>query len=145
MNQGENVSAVWNASVVESTADGDAPSAFEASIREGDWQAYRCQISDRLACERGTESFGTLQAYKRACALAYLGRRAQVKGGVCNSSRAHILTPRLIADLEHLNKTQRFARYPWLEAWMNILTEIERLQDEISTTTNVISLVQPFK
>ena len=114
-------------------------------IREGDWKAYlyfteKCRDNQALL-----DRYGGLTAYRRACAMAYLGRRAQLHGGVCSTRHPHIMTPQFIADLEHANKAQRYGRYPWLEALMNVLAEIERIQDEISLSTNVISLVPATK
>ena len=83
-------------------------------------------------------------AYKRACAMAYLGKRAQLHGGVCSTLHPHIMTPQFIADLETSNRTIRYSRYPWLRSLMNLLEEIERIQDQISST-NVISLVPSSK
>lgn len=114
-------------------------------IREGDWKAYlhftgKCRSNQALV-----ERFGGPVAYRRACAMAYLGRRAQLHGGVCSTRHPHFMTPQFMADLEHANKTQRYSRYPWLEALMNILAEIERIQDEITLGSNVISLVPAAK
>jgi hypothetical protein len=110
-------------------------------IREGDWKAYLYFSKKRHDPDVLLAAYGTLTTYKRACAMAYLGRRAQVNGGVCSTSHAHILTPQFVAGLEANNKSQRFARYPWLESLLNVLVEIERLQDEISGGSNVISMV----
>ncbi|TFV88435.1 hypothetical protein E4K72_21970 [Oxalobacteraceae bacterium OM1] len=121
-----------------------SPKPVTIEIREGDWKAYihgiaRCK-DDKVLVER----FGGAIAYKRACALAYLGRRAQLHGGVCSTRHPHIMTPQFIAELEAGNRATRHARYPWLRALMNLLAEIEEIQDQISTT-NVISLVPAVK
>lgn len=110
-------------------------------IREGDWKAYLYFSKKRHDPEVLLAAYGTLTTYKRACAMAYLGRRAQVNGGVCSTSHAHIFTLQFVASLEAGNKQARFTRYPWLESLLNILVEIERLQDEISGGSNVISIV----
>lgn len=114
-------------------------------IREGDWKAYLHFSAKVRTNPAVVERYGSAIAYQRACALAYLGRRAQLHGGVCSSRHPHIITPRFIVDLEATNKAQRYSRYPWLEALMNILAEIERIQDEISISTNVISLIPAAK
>lgn len=121
-----------------------SPKPATIEIREGDWKAYvhsiaRCKDDKVLA-----DYYGGVIAYKRACALAYLGRRAQLHGGVCSTRHPHIMTPQLIAELEAGNRAVRHARYPWLRALMNLLAEIEQIQDQISTT-NVISLVPVAK
>lgn len=136
------MSAVLNSEEMVTT---ESDKSGVIDIREGDWKAYlhftgKCRRNQALL-----ERYGGLIAYRRACAMAYLGRRAQLHGGVCSTRHPHIMTPQFIADLEHANKAQRYARYPWLEALMNILAEIERIQDEISLGTNVISLASATK
>lgn len=136
------MSAVLNSEETVATGS-DKPGAID--IREGDWKAYmhfteKCRSNQALL-----DRYGGLIAYRRACAMAYLGRRAQLHGGVCSTRHPHIMTPLFIADLEQANKAQRYARYPWLEALMNVLAEIERIQDEISLGSNVISLVSVTK
>lgn len=118
------------------------PGAVE--IREGDWKAYlqclaRCK-EDKTLLNR----YASITEYKRACALAYLGRRAQLHGGVCSTRHPHIMTQQFINDLEATNRTVRHARYPWLRTLMNLLAEIEQIQDQISGN-NVITLVPATK
>ena len=120
------------------------PKAGAVEIREGDWKAYLYCLS-RLGEDKSIlERYGSVVAYKRACAMAYLGKRGQLHGGVCSTRHPHIMTPQFIADLESSNRTIRYARYPWLRALMNLLEEIERIQDQISST-NVITLVPASK
>lgn len=148
------MSAVLNSeSVASSGADptgadnpsGGAPSADKpeiTAVREGDWKAYVNSIAkchDKALIER----YGSVTTYKRACAMAYLGKRAQLHGGVCSTRHPHVITPNFVANLEAANKAQRYTRYPWLEALMNVLCEIERIQDEISSGATVISLLPP--
>jgi hypothetical protein len=114
--------------------------AGSIEIREGDWHAYvhcisRCSEDKSLA-----DRYGSVEAYKRACAMAYLGKRAQLHGGVCSTLHPHIMTAQFIADLGASNRAARHARYPWLLTLMNLLAEIERVQDQVSGA-NVISLV----
>jgi hypothetical protein len=110
-------------------------------IREGDWKAY-LQFSKRQHDKEALiVRYGTLTAYKRACAFAYLGRRAQIHGGVCSTLHPHILTQKFLANLEASNRTLRYARYPWLESLVAILADIERMQDELANASNVISML----
>jgi len=113
-------------------------------IREGDWKAYVQSIcrskDDKIILDR----YGSLAEYKRACALAYLGKRAQLHGGVCSTRHPHIMTPQFTADLEAANRMIRYNRYPWLRTLMNLLAEIEQIQDQISNS-NVITLVPASK
>ena len=94
--------------------------------------------------KRLADRYGNALEYKRACALAYLGRRAQMHGGVCSTRHPHIITQQFIVDLETSNRMQRHARYPWLKALMSLLGEIEQIQDQISTS-NVLTLVPAAK
>jgi len=136
------VSAVPESENSVSSVSTPKPEAFE--IREGDWKAYlrciaRCK-DDKSIVER----YGSVSEYKRACALAYLGKRAQLHGGVCSTRHPHIMTAQFINDLEASNRTIRYSRYPWLRSLMNLLAEIEQIQDQISTN-NVITLVPSSK
>jgi|GEM_PF-2171575 hypothetical protein len=109
---------------------------------EGDWQAY---VS---ACDRvnaALEGRAEILSSKRACALAYLGRRAQRQGAVYSKSRPRVLTSQAIASLEAANRTQRFKRYPWLERLLTLLAEIESMQDEIFLQGNILPFSRPTK
>jgi hypothetical protein len=136
------VSAVMNS---EDVASYSSSASDTIEVREGDWKAYLQQCKKAYEDKAIIEQYGSITAYKRACAMAYLGRRAQCHGGVYSISHSHIMTPTFITNLEASNKIQRYSRYPWLEAMSNILNEIERLQDEIATNTNVLSLVPSAK
>jgi hypothetical protein len=115
-------------------------------IREGDWTAYRQCTSDALYQNAVfLENYGGILGYRRQCALAYLGRRAQLHGGVCSRTQPRVLTLAFVADMGARNRAERFRRYPWLEKLLNLLAEIDRVQEEISTTANVISLVPVSK
>lgn len=117
------------------------PSYVTVENREGDWKAYLQQCANCQDNKNPDQVYGSVLAYKRACALAYLGRRAQFHGGVCSKTHPSILTPQCIADLEASNKTKRFSRYPWMETLLNLLAEIERIQDQVTSSDNVISLI----
>lgn len=135
------MSAVLDSNDVATSSD-SRPGAEE--IREGDWKAYvycinRCKEDKEIATR-----YGSIAAYKRACALAYLGKRAQLHGGVCSTRHPHVMSSQFIADLELANRTARFNRYPWLRALMTLLAEIEQIQDQISSN-NVITLVPSSK
>jgi len=115
-------------------------------IREGDWSAYKQGLLAAHGQDRAAlKSRGDIIAYKRECALAYLGKRAQLHGGVCSRTQPRILTSAFLAKLEDANRTQRFSRYPWLDTLLKLLAEIERVQDEAASSANVISLVPMSK
>jgi hypothetical protein len=123
----------------------DSPLKMDAiEIREGDWKAYLQSVARSRNDKALAEHYGGIAAYKRACAMAYLGKRAQLRGGVCSTRHPHIMTPEFIVELEMTNRALRYARYPWLRSLMNLLAEIEQIQDQISAT-NVITLVPPLK
>lgn len=128
----------------EETISNPSPKSGSIEIREGDWKAYLQSIARSKDDKAILERYGSMAEYKRACALAYLGKRAQLHGGVCSLRHPHIMTAQMIADLENTNRTVRYARYPWLRALMNLLAEIEQIQDQISSN-NVITLVPPPK
>ena len=119
---------------------------LQIEIAEGDWVAYKRGIAREVPESRiAFESYESEVAYLRACALAYLGRRAQLHGGVCNRTQPRVLTSAFIVKLERANRTERFRRYPWLETLLNLLAEIDRIQDDVTFTENVISLVPVSK
>lgn len=128
----------------EETISNPSPKSGSIEVREGDWKAYLQSIARSKDDKAILERYGSMAEYKRACALAYLGKRAQLHGGVCSLRHPHIMTAQMIADLENTNRTVRYARYPWLRALMNLLAEIEQIQDQISSN-NVITLVPPPK
>jgi hypothetical protein len=105
--------------------------------REGDWNSYLHQIALR---RDQADDAQDLVSYKRRCALAYLGKRAQLYGGVYSRTRPRILTPETINGLRENNREKRYARYPWLEKLLALMAEIERIQDQASAS-NVFSLV----
>lgn len=113
-------------------------------IKEGDWLSYLAHLK-QLQCNNAKASIGDAVAYKRACALAFLGKRAQLHGGVCSRTQPRILTATLIDDLIKSNKRQRFGRYPWLETLTNLLTDIERHQGLVITGDNILALVPAMK
>ncbi|WP_141104301.1 hypothetical protein [Noviherbaspirillum denitrificans] len=125
-----------------SSASADRSGTIE--IREGDWKAYLQCIARCKEDKSITSHYDNVAEYKRACAMAYLGKRAQLHGGVCSTRHPHVMTPQFIIDLETSNRTIRNSRYPWLRALMNLLAEIEQIQDQISST-NVITLVPASK
>lgn len=120
------------------------PKSGAIEIREGDWKAYQHCIARRNDDKAILDRYGSAVAYRRACAMAYLGKRAQLHGGVCSTRHPHIMTPQFIAGLETANRATRYGRYPWLRALMSLLSEIEQIQDQISAT-NVITLVPASK
>ena len=119
--------------------------AAPIEFREGDWKACQ-QFYKRFQDGEGfTAQFDDAVAYKRACALAYLGRRAQIRGGVCNLTQPQVMTPKFVAELDSANRAMRYQRYPWLGTLMSLLDEIKSIQDNIASSSNVFSIVTSTK
>lgn len=135
------MSAVFDSEEVVSEI---SPKSGAIEIREGDWKAYLQHVARYKVDKSLAERYGSILAYKRACAMAYLGKRAQLHGGVCSTRHPHIMTPQFIADLEVSNRAVRYARYPWLKSLMTLLGEIEQIQDQLSSN-NIFTLVPAAK
>lgn len=113
-------------------------------ILEGDWQSYQERVTGIHSLTREYPDIEALTEYKRQCAFDYLGKRAQKRGGIC-SKKPRILAPDAVARLEESNRAKRYARYPWIEKLLKLMSEIERLQEESAGAQNVFALVQPTR
>ena len=109
--------------------------------QEGNWNEYLYQSAFRRNPEHLYQHPLGLLDYKRDCALAYLGKRAQFYGGVCSKTKPRILTSEVLADLEASNRAKRHDLYPWMETLMNLMAEVERSQEQITPSARMISLV----
>ena len=118
--------------------------SIDVEIEEGDWDAYQ-RFSNPCCSKNFVTRHESLIAYRQQCALAYLGKRAQFYGGVCSKMHARIFTPHFILELNAANKAQRFSRYPWLEKLVDLIAEIEREQESVFASDNVISLITATK
>ena len=121
-------------------AQGEKPSPAHSCVRidnaEGDWQAYlRVQNTIEPTVINGLDE--ALPA-RRRCALAYLGKRAQSKGGIYSKSTPRVLTAQFILSLAAENCAQRFKRYPSLERLIKLVAEIENMHDEIAQENKVL-------
>lgn len=92
----------------------------------GDWAVFkrRCAFLDAtpvLVPQQGID-------VKRQYALAYLGERAQLHGGVFRATRPTVFTESVIVALCKRNTTVRFARYPWLAQMVALLTALDDAQ-----------------
>ncbi|MBV0881543.1 hypothetical protein KTQ42_19845 [Noviherbaspirillum sp. L7-7A] len=133
-------------SICSSRTVENAQSPLQICIAEGDWVAYKRWITkEDVESSIAFKSYKTETAYFRACALAYLGRRAQLHGGVCSRTQPRVLTSAFIASLEGANRSERFRRYPWLETLLSLLAQIDRVHEDVAFTGNVISLVPVSK
>ena len=105
--------------------------------------------TNAIACTGRSNDFinsdDKLTAYRRQCALAYLGKRAQFHGGAYSEMRARTFTPRFLFELGDINRKQRFSRYPWLGKLADLIVEIEREQERVNLSGNVISFIVAAK
>ncbi len=123
----------------ENSTPAELPAMRVFVEHDRDWRAYV------TACREIAETAGRdrreLLTLKRACALAYLGKRAQNEGGVYSKTRVRILTPEFVQLMSKSNTAQRFKRYPWLERLLVLLDEIDQVQDQIALKgSKVLSL-----
>jgi hypothetical protein len=121
------------------------PTGMRCENPEGDWQAYVSACSTIDAAVTAMTPMRVVLSSKRACALAYLGRRAQNQGAVYSKRGSRIFTPSFISTMEAVNRTQRFKRYPWLERLLALVAEIEEVQNEISLQGNILPFSRPTK
>ena len=122
----------------ENNALADPAISTMTGEHERDWCAYLS------ACRELTESAGLdvreMLSRKRACALAYLRKRAQNEGGAYSKTRVRILTPEFVQLMAKSNTMQRHRRYPWLEHLPVLQGEIDEMQDHISLRGKVLSI-----
>jgi len=130
-----------------STWQSGAPTNFKSTqfeIPEGDWDAYQLHRNSSGDAETFKRN-DSRNYYRQQCALAYLGKRAQLFGGACSKMQARIFTPGALIELDVANKRRRFTRYPWLEKLNNLVAEIERDQEMAPILANVVALVAATK
>lgn len=120
------------------------PKASASDIREGDWEAYQKQSTSTGRSDFVTSN-DNLAAYRRQCALAYLGKRAQLNGCAYSKMQVRTFTPRFLFELGDANKNRRFSRYPWLGKLIDLIAEIEREQEQACASGNVFSLMGTMK
>ena len=123
----------------ENNALADLPVFRTVGEHARDWRAYL------IACREITKNAELdkreILVHKRACALAYLGKRAQNEGGVYSKARVRILTPEFVQLMAKSNTAQRFKRYPWLERLLTLLDEIDQVQDQIALKGKVLPIM----
>lgn len=84
------------------------------AIREGNWDDYLAH-SAYSSSGRIIDAYGSVVAYKRICAYAYLGSRTTMSGSLYVRSQPRIFTVAAIAALRAGNDEVRRRRYPLLE------------------------------
>lgn len=126
-----------SANDVDHTESIDAILASDSMVQlAGDWSAY----SSRIAHAGLLPDIDTRLSTRRQCALAYMGKRAQLAGGVYNSTSATVFTDAFTEVLGAENRQRRHRRYPWLAELLAITEALEREQHvNGSVTASVIS------
>lgn len=99
---------------------------------EAAWRSYRNRIANWQQHSDAATTVADRLAYQRQCALDYLGKRAQLHGGVCERKTPRILTAQLVSDLGATNQEVRYRRYPWLKTLLSLMMEIELIQSELT-------------
>lgn len=114
---------------------------FDDAVAAGDWGVYgrRCTF---IAANPAINSMDAV-ILKRRFGLAYLGHRAQLRGGVYLRSRPSVFTPDLIEKLALENTRARYARYPWLERLTQLLLQLD--QDQYAADAQHGNVVKPAR
>ena len=123
----------------DSNTPAATPLARPVVEHDRDWDTYLDAC--REVRENAALDTRDMLALKQACALAYLGKRAQNEGGVYSKTRVRILTPEFVQVMTRTNTAQRHKRYPWLERLLVLLEEIDQVQDQISLKGKVLPLM----
>lgn len=116
------------------------PSVFDDDAAGGDWALYkqRCIFVDTspvISVEDAT-------ALKTHFALAYLGKRAQAKGGMYQRSGATVFSPAFIDRLVRKNVSDRRTRHPGLEQLVRSM-HAETAASKSSGANNIIPSFKP--
>ncbi len=109
----------------------------------GDWAAYRrrCAFLEVVPALPTEAAIGARRAY----ALAYLGERAQLHGGVFRASRPTVFTEAAVAGMAKRNAAARFGRYPWLAEMLALMAALDTAQHGVmSREGNVFSFPDGF-
>ena len=114
---------------------------FDDHAAAGDWGMYlrRCMF---IAANPAVKAADAM-VLKRRIALAYLGQRAQTRGGVFLRSRPSVFTPELIEKLAVENARSRYARYPWLEQLTQLQQQLDH--DQYKADAPIGTAVKPAR
>lgn len=117
--------------------------AIDEAPAAGDWSAYR----RRSAFLDATPVLPLQQMIdaKRHYALAYLGERAQLRGGVFRASKPTVFTETMVAALAKRNTSARFARYPWLAQMLALINALDDAQYSVmNKDENVLTFPEGY-
>lgn len=111
--------------------DVETADAIDDASAAGDWGIFkrRCAFLDAtrvLAVQQNIEA-------KRHYALAYLGDRAQLRGGVYRPNKPTVFTEQVVTALGKRNTATRNARYPWLAQMMALIAALDDAQYNMSS------------
>lgn len=114
---------------------------FDDDAAAGDWGLYRrrCTFITTNPAINSADAAGL----RRRFGLAYLGHRAQSRGGVYLRLRPSVFTPSLIEKLAEENTRARYARYPWLERLTLLLLQLD--QDQYAADAQHGNLAKPLR
>jgi hypothetical protein len=106
--------------------DDQMTDTIDEATAAGDWGMFkrRCAFLDAthvLAVQQNIEA-------KRHYALAYLGERAQSRGGVFRPNKPTVFTEQVVMALGKRNTATRNARYPWLAQMMALIAALDDAQ-----------------
>lgn len=125
------------------TVDAPLIDPVDDASAAGDWNVFkrRCAFLDAtrvLASQQGIDA-------KRHYALAYLGQRAQLHGGVYRAARPTVFTDVVVAALNKRNNAARFTRYPWLAQIMALLAALDDAQyNMMDKEANVLAFPEMY-
>lgn len=114
------------------------PPSFDDTAAAGDWALFRSRCA--FVDTNGQIDVPSVLALKQRFALAYLGARAQARGGVYMRSHPSVFNTACVEKLGRDNAAARFARYPWLERLLALLQELDQDQYAASPMGNIASL-----
>ncbi|GAC1417038.1 MAG: hypothetical protein NVSMB6_19270 [Burkholderiaceae bacterium] len=109
----------------------------------GNWMIFkrRCAFLD------ATPVLGVRQNIdaKRHYALAYLGERAQLRGGSFRAAKPTVFTEAVVTSLNKRNTAARYARYPWLAQMMALIAALDEAQyNVVNQEGNVLAFPDNF-
>ncbi len=95
----------------------------------GDWGLFQRRRL-YIDANQGSDAANTIILKRRFC-LTYLGKRAQLQGGVYLRAKPSVFTPGFVERMAAENAGNRYKRYPWLEKLIQLQQQLD--QDQYRT------------
>lgn len=112
------------------------------AIREGNWDDYLSHVAN-CGSGRIIDAYGSVIAYKRICAYAYLGSRSTMSGSLYVRAQPRTFTVEAISALRAANDDARRRRYPLLEQEVaEALAQSSSPVPQAGRAGNVVSLLR---